>query len=116
MAKRCDLTGTGPQVGNNVSHSQRKTRRRFLPNLQNVTLRSDAMGQNLKFKITAATLRTVNFKGGLDSFLINTRAAKLTESARKLRKKIQKKIDLKSEATPSTAAPEAAPEVEKEAS
>lgn len=92
MSKRCDLTGVGAQAGNNVSHSQRKTRRRFLPNLQNITLKSDALGQSFKFRITAATLRTVNYKGGLDAFLSTTAAAKLTEKAKKLRKKVKSKL------------------------
>lgn len=91
MSRRCDLTGVGPQSGNNVSHSKRRTRRRFLPNLQNVTLKSDLLGHGIKFRITASTLRTVNHNGGLDSFLLKTSATKLTDLAIKLKKKIKKK-------------------------
>ena len=91
MSRRCDLLGTGPMSGNNVSHAMNKTRRRFEPNLCNVTLSSDVLGQNFKLRITAATLRTVDFKGGLDSFLMNTKNAKLTDKAKKIKKALIKK-------------------------
>ena len=91
MARRCDLMGTGPMSGNNVSHSQVKTRRRFEPNLCNVTLTSDTLGQKYKLRVTAATLRTVDFKGGLDGFLLGTKNAKLTEKARKIKRTLVKK-------------------------
>lgn len=90
MARRCTLTGKNAQSGNNVSHSQRKTRRRFLPNVQNVTLRSDILSQNVSLKVTASTLRTVEHNGGLDNYLLNTSSRKLTEEAIKLKRKIQK--------------------------
>ena len=92
MAKRCDLTGTGPLVGNNVSHSKRRTRTRFMPNLQNVSLMSDALGRTVKLKITAATLRSVEHNGGLDKFLLKRADGKLTEQARRLKKDIKKKL------------------------
>lgn len=92
MSRRCDLTNIGPMSGNNVSHSNVKTRRRFEPNLCNVSLMSDALGQKFKMRITAATLRTVDFKGGLDGFLLGTKNAKLSEKARKLKKAVQKKL------------------------
>ncbi len=92
MARRCDLTGTGPMVGNNVSHSNVKTKRRFEPNLCNVTLASDALGQKFKMRISAATLRTVDFKGGLDGYLLGTKNAKLSEKGRKLRKAVKAKL------------------------
>ena len=91
MSRRCDLLDTGPMSGNNVSHSNVKTRRRFEPNLCNVTLASDVLGQNFKLRITAATLRTVDFKGGLDTFLMGTKNAKLTDKAKKIKKALIKK-------------------------
>lgn len=92
MARRCDLTDIGPMSGNNVSHSNAKTRRRFEPNLCNVTLVSDTLEQKFKMRITAATLRTVDFKGGLDGFLLNTKNKKLSEKGRKLKRTIVKKV------------------------
>lgn len=89
MAKRCELTGMGVMVGNNVSHSHRKTKRRFLPNLQKVTFKSDALGQNVSLKVATKTLRTVNKYGSIDSFLINFGFAKLSEEAKTLRKRVK---------------------------
>ena len=91
MSRRCDLLDTGPMTGNNVSHSNIKTRRRFEPNLCNVTMASEVLGQNFKLRVTAATLRTVDFKGGLDSFLMGTKNAKLTDKAKKIKKSLIKK-------------------------
>ena len=92
MARRCDLTDIGPMSGNNVSHSNAKTRRRFEPNLCNVTLVSDTLEQKFKVRITAATLRTVDFKGGLDGFLLGTKNKKLSEKGRKIKRTIVKKV------------------------
>jgi large subunit ribosomal protein L28 len=89
MSKRCDLTGVGPQSGNRVSHSNRKTRRRFEPNLHVVSLHSESLGQSVSLRITAATLRSVDHNGGLDSFLTSTSSTKLTEDAQKLKKKVK---------------------------
>lgn len=91
MSRRCDLLNTGPMSGNNVSHSNVKTRRRFEPNLCNVTLASDILEQKFKMRITAATLRTVDFKGGLDGFLLGTKNAKLSDKAKKIKKSIVNK-------------------------
>jgi len=91
MSRRCDLLDTGPMSGNNVSHSNVKTRRRFEPNLCNVTLVSDALEQKFKLRVTAATLRTVDFKGGLDSFLMGTKNAKLSDKAMKIKRALIKK-------------------------
>ncbi len=91
MSRRCDLLDTGPMTGNNVSHAKNRTRRRFEPNLCNVTLASDALGQKFRLRITAATLRTVDFKGGLDGFLMGTKNAKLTEKGKKIKKALIKK-------------------------
>jgi len=90
MARRCDLLDTGPMTGNNVSHAKNRTRRRFEVNLCNVTLASDALGQKFKMRIAAKTLRTVDFKGGLDGFLMGTKNAKLTNKAKTIKKQIIK--------------------------
>lgn len=89
MSRTCDLLGTGPMSGHNVSHSNIKTKRRFEVNLCNVTLRSDTLGQDYKLRIAAKTLRTVDFKGGLDSFLVGTKNHKLTAKGRKLKKAVK---------------------------
>ena len=89
MSKRCDLTGTGPQSGNKVSHSNRKTRRRFEPNLHTVSLHSEVLGKAVSLRVTAATIRSVDHNGGLDNFLLTTASTKLTEEAQKLKKKIK---------------------------
>ena len=70
MSRRCELTGKGPMVGHKVSHSNRKTKRRFLPNLRNVTLISEALGRSVKLRVSANALRTVDHRGGLDAFLL----------------------------------------------
>lgn len=90
MSRRCDLLDTGPMSGHNVSHSNIKTNRRFNVNLCNVSLSSDALGQRFKMRIAAKTLRTVDFKGGLDGFLLGTKNHKLTDKAKKLKKQIVK--------------------------
>ena len=91
MSRRCDLLDTGPMSGNNVSHSNVKTRRRFEPNLCNVTLASEKLEQKFKLRVTAATLRTVDFKGGLDSFLMGTKNSKLSDKAMKIKRALVKK-------------------------
>ncbi|MBL4853127.1 MAG: 50S ribosomal protein L28 [Robiginitomaculum sp.] len=108
MARRCDLMGTGPMSGNNVSHSKVKTRRRFEPNLCNVTLTSDTLGQKFKLRVTAASLRTVDFKGGLDGFLLGTKNAKLTDKSRKIKRALVKKVAESETEAASETAPEAA--------
>ena len=90
MSRRCDLLDTGPMSGHNVSHSNIKTNRRFNVNLCNVSLSSEALGQRFKMRIAAKTLRTVDFKGGLDGFLLGTKNHKLTDKAKKLKKQIVK--------------------------
>lgn len=97
MAKKCALTGTGPQYGNNVSHSNRKTRRRFVPNIQVTTLISDALGRGVTLRLTVATLRTVDHNGGLDAYLLSTSGSKLTAEARKLKREIKKALEAKGE-------------------
>ncbi len=90
MARRCDITGKGVLVGNNVSHANNKTKRRYLPNLQVVTLLSDVLGQPVRLRVTANGLRTIEHNGGLDAYLLTTRAAKLPEDAQRLKRRITK--------------------------
>lgn len=90
MARRCELTGLGPQTGHNVSHANNKSKRRFLPNLCNVTLHSDKLGQGFKFRVAASTLRTLDHMGGLDVFLSKADDAKLSPSALKIKRKLAK--------------------------
>ena len=92
MARRCDLLGVGVMSGNKVSHSNRKTRRKFLPNLRSVSFKSDVLGVDVTLDVAASTLRTVNKYGNIDSFLVNYRYNKLTDSAKKIRNKIKKKL------------------------
>jgi large subunit ribosomal protein L28 len=91
MSKRCDLTGKGVMSGNNVSHAINKTRRRFEPNLQDTTLYSDALGP-VQLRVAASTLRSVEHKGGLDAFLLNTADAKLTVEARTLKRRVRRAL------------------------
>lgn len=95
MSRRCELTGVGVQSGNNVSHSNRRTRRRFLPNLNDVALKSEALGCSVPLRITAATLRSVEHNGGLDGYLVTAKAHKLTEAGQKLRRRIKKALAAK---------------------
>ena len=92
MSRRCELTGVGPMVGHNVSHSNVKTKRRFLPSLRQVDLHSETIGQSFRLKITNAALRTLDFRGGLDVFLIKADDADLSLRARRLKKQIKDKM------------------------
>ncbi|TAE33620.1 MAG: 50S ribosomal protein L28 [Alphaproteobacteria bacterium] len=92
MAKRCALTGKSIQFGNNVSHSQRKTRRRFDPNMQKISVLSETLGERITLKIPVSTLRTIEHNGGIDSFLLNTSNLKLTADAITLKNKIKRKV------------------------
>ena len=92
MSRICQIFGVKPMSGNNVSHSNRKTRRRFLPNLKEVRFFSNSLGVYIKLRIATSTLRTINKNGGIDSFLINSRFAKLSVEAQNLRNKIKKKL------------------------
>lgn len=91
MSRRCELTGKAVQTGNLVSHSNRKTRTRFLPNLCNVTLISDALGRSVKLRISAHALRSVEHRGGLDAFLLKAREEELSQNVKTLRRAIIKK-------------------------
>ena len=88
MSRVCEFTGKAPMVGNNVSHAQNKTKRRFLPNLCNVTLMSDRLGRSFKFRITAHALRSVDHVGGLDAFLTKAKDDALSARARKVKRDI----------------------------
>ena len=92
MARRCELTGKAVQAGNNVSHAHNKTRRRFLPNLCDVHLMSDSLGQSYSFKVSAAALRSVEHRGGLDEFLKKARDAELSLKARRIKRQVKKKL------------------------
>jgi large subunit ribosomal protein L28 len=91
MSRRCELTGIAVQSGNKVSHSNRKTRTRFLPNLVQVTLTSDMLERSVRLRITAAALRSVEHRGGLDDFLTKAHESELSEDAVKLKREIAKK-------------------------
>ena len=88
MARRCDLTGKGVLTGNRVSHSNIKTRRRYLPNLHRVTLQSEALGQSFRFRIAASALRTVDHRGGLDAFLLKAKDTELSPRALKIKQDV----------------------------
>lgn len=92
MSRVCELTGKGPMVGNNVSHANNKTKRRFLPNLNDVSLTSDTLAQTFKFRISAAALRTVDHRGGLDGFMAKAKDAELSPRALKVKKDIAKSL------------------------
>jgi large subunit ribosomal protein L28 len=91
MSWRCDLTGKSPQVGHKVSHSNRKTKRRFLPNLLNVTMISDELGRSVKLRVSANALKTVDHRGGLDAFLLKAKDDDLSVRALELKRQIRKK-------------------------
>ena len=86
MSRRCELTGKGVLTGNRVSHSNIKTRRRYLPNLNDVTLESEALGRSFRFRIAASALRTVDHRGGLDAFLLKASDGDLSPRALKVKK------------------------------
>ena len=91
MSRRCELTGKAVQTGNVVSHSNHKTRTRFLPNLCNVTLTSDVLERSVRMRIAAASLRSVEHRGGLDAFLTKASDAQLSQSMRLIKREIAKK-------------------------
>ncbi len=93
MARRCELTGKTVQAGNNVSHAHNRTRRRFLPNLCNVNLLSDALGRTFRLRISAHALRSVEHRGGLDAFLVKAKSGELSLKARRLQRDIKKAQD-----------------------
>lgn len=92
MSRKCQVTGKAPMSGNNVSHAENRTRRRFLPNIQDTRLYSEALGRWVAMKVTTNGLRTVEHKGGLDSFLINTAKTKLDPKLRKIKAAVEKAV------------------------
>lgn len=92
MSRACELTGKAVMTGNNVSHANNKTRRRFLPNLCNVTLISDALGQRFRLRVSAHALRSVEHRGGLDAFLLKASETELSQRAKLLKRQIAKKV------------------------
>jgi large subunit ribosomal protein L28 len=93
MARRCEFTGKGWLTGNQVSHANNKTKTRFMPNLCDVTLISEALGNSYKFRISAHALKSVEHRGGLDAFLVKASNEELSLKARKLRRNIKKKLE-----------------------
>lgn len=91
MSRRCELTAKGPQVGHKVSHSNIKTKRRFLPNLVNVTFLSDALGRAVRLRVSANALKSVDHRGGLDAYLLKARDTELSPRAVELKRQIAKK-------------------------
>lgn len=98
MAKRCTITGKGVLTGNNVSHANNKTRRRFLPNLQETSLMSEALRRMVRMRLSTTGIRTIEFHGGLDAFLIRTPAAKLGPKVAALKKAVMDRIAAKATA------------------
>ncbi len=92
MSKKCELTGKSPLKGHRVSHANNKAKRKFLPNLKNVTFKSDILKRNIKLNVSNAALRTVDYKGGLDFYLKSVKSFKLSHKAKRLRNKIISKV------------------------
>ncbi len=92
MARRCAVTGKGVMFGNNVSHANNKTRRRFLPNLQETALLSDVLGRMVRLRLSTNAIRTIEHKGGLDAFLLDAKNEVLSDDARRLKKVITAKV------------------------
>lgn len=92
MSRRCEITGVGPMVGHNVSHSNIKTKRRFMPNLVATKVQSEALGQAFSLRITNAALRTLDFKGGLDAVLLKARDEVLSAKALKIKRQLKAKL------------------------
>ena len=95
MARRCAITGRGVQVGHNVSHANNKTKRRFLPNLQTISLLSDALGGSVRLRLTAPGIRTVEANGGIDAYLLGVPDRKLPAEARRLKRRIERAAEKK---------------------
>jgi large subunit ribosomal protein L28 len=98
MARRCSVTGKGVLTGNNVSHANNKTRRRFLPNLQETSLMSDVLGTTVRLRLTTRGIKTIEHNGGLDAWLLNTPDRKLTDEAKALKRRIARAAEKKAAA------------------
>ena len=92
MSRRCELTGVGPMIGHNVSHSNVKTKRRFLPALRVIRIHSDSLGQHFSLKISNAALRTLDFRGGLDAYLVKAGDEILSPRAQKIKRQLKAKL------------------------
>lgn len=92
MARRCELTGKSVLTGNNVSHANNRSRRRFLPNLNNVSLTSEALGETVRLRISARALRSVEHRGGLDAFLMKASVEDLSPKAREIKRRVAKAV------------------------
>jgi large subunit ribosomal protein L28 len=92
MARRCPLTGKGIQSGHNVSHANNKTKRRFMPNLQQASLQSDALGGVVHIRLSVNAIRTVEHNGGIDAYLLGVSNTRLSDDARRLKKRIEKAL------------------------
>jgi large subunit ribosomal protein L28 len=92
MSRRCELTGVGPMVGHNVSHSNMKSKRRFLPALRTIRIASDALGQAFSLRISNAALRTLDFRGGLDAYLVKASDDQLSIRAQKIKRQLKAKL------------------------
>ena len=88
MSKKCELTGKSPMKGHKVSHANNKVKRKFFPNLKNVTFKSDILNRNIRLSVSNAALRTVDYKGGLDFYLKSVKSFKLSPKVKKLKNKI----------------------------
>jgi len=100
MSRRCEITGKGVLSGNNVSHANNKTRRRFLPNLQETTLLSDILGADVKLRMSTRAIRTIEHNGGIDAFLLSTNNSRLPVEAMVVIRRIQKAATKKAANTP----------------
>ena len=92
MSRRCELNGIGPMVGHSVSHSNVKTKRRFLPSLKTVKLASESLGQTFSLRISNAALRTLDYKGGLDVFIVKARDEQLSVKAQRIKRQVRAKL------------------------
>lgn len=92
MARRCELSGKAVMSGNNVSHAQNKSRRKFLPNLCNVTLMSEALEQKVSLRVSASALRTVEHRGGLDAYLMKAKDGELSDKAKLIKRQLERKM------------------------
>ena len=92
MSRRCELTGKAAQVGHKVSHSNIKTKRRFLANLVNVTMMSDTLGRSVRLRVSTNALKTVDRRGGLDAFLMKAKEDELSARALEIKRQVQKKL------------------------
>jgi large subunit ribosomal protein L28 len=98
MSRRCSITGKGVQTGNNVSHANNKTRRRYLPNLQETSVLSDALGQIVRLRVASRTIKTIEKNGGIDAYLLSVSNTKLPEEALRLKRRIEKALARKAAA------------------